>query len=278
MATTMAATQSLDRLRSALVTKFPPHKVDEILLFFNKLMKEARHEHWDTCINDGGKFAEAVLKCFHYQRTGIEVDSVKVDEEARLLGQTAGLNEFERLTIPRALRLIYEFRNRRGGAHNSSFDPIKMDCVLLVALSKWVIEELARLYLTNDAMAAQMLVENLLVRELPLVEELDGDRLVLIPGLSARVQLEILLWKEHQNRCTVKELARWAHNHTIDNIRVTLREMRKKNLAHETEEGWKLTDSGMREAEAEIVKLQSNTVSPNTVSRSRAKGAKRGRK
>ena len=162
MTTLVAATQSLDRLRIALITKFPPKKVDEVLYHYNILRREARLEHWESCLVNGGKFVEAVLKCFHYLSAGDEVDSVKADEEIRRLENAVNLSDFERLTVPRALRLIYEFRNKRGGAHNSSFDPIKTDCALIVAVSNWVMEELTRLYLTNDPLAAQKLVESLL--------------------------------------------------------------------------------------------------------------------
>ena len=278
MTTQVAATQSLDRLRTALIAKFPPKKVDEVLYHYGILRREARLDHCESCLVNGGKFVEAVLKCFHYLSTSDEVDSVKADEEIRRLEQATHLSDFERLTVPRALRLMYEFRNKRGGAHNSSFDPIKTDCALVVAVSNWVMEELTRLYLTNDAVAAQKLVESLLVKDVPLVEEMDGERLVLRQGLSARVQLEILLYREFPERCAIKDLARWIHNQSVENIRVTLRTMKQKNFVHETEEGWKLTESGMHEAEAEIVKLQSGTGDSNTVIKRRTKGAKRGRK
>lgn len=278
MTTQVAETQSLDRLRTSLIAKFPPKKVDEVLNHYNVLRREARLDHWEACLVNGGKFVEAVLKCFRYLISGDEVDSVKADEEIRRLDNALQLSDFERLTIPRALRLIYEFRNKRGGAHNSSFDPIKTDCTLVVAVSNWVMEELTRLYLTNDALAAQKLVESLLVKDIPLVEELDGDRLVLRPGLSARIQLEILLYREFPERCEIKDLIRWVHDHSVENIRVTLRGMKQKNLVHETEDGWKLTFSGMHEAELEIAKLQSGIEDTITVSKRRTKGAKRGRR
>jgi hypothetical protein len=278
MTTQVAATQSLDRLRAALIAKFPPQKVDEVLYHYNILRREDRLNHWESCLVNGGKFVEAVLKCFRYLTTGDEVDSVKTDEEIRRLENAVQLSNFERSTVPRALRLIYEFRNKRGGAHNSSFDPIKTDCALVVAVSNWVMEELTRLYLTNDPLAAQKLVESLLVKDIPLVEEMDGDRLVLKHGLSARVQLEILLYREFPERCVIKDLIRWVHDHSVENIRVTLRTMKQKNLVHETEDGWKLTESGMHEAEAEIARLQSGTDNINAVSKRRTKGAKRGRK
>ncbi len=274
----VAATQSLDRLRTALIAKFPPKKVDEVLYHYNVLRRECRLDHWEACLVNGGKFVEAVLKCFRYLITGDEVDSVKADEEIKRLENAIHLSDFERLTIPRALRLMYEFRNKRGGAHNSSFDPIRTDCALVVAVSNWVMEELARLYLTSDARAAQKLVESLLVKDIPLVEEMDGDRLVLRPGLSARIQLEVLLCREFPERCAIKDLIRWVHDNSVENIRVTLRGMKQKNLVHETEDGWKLTESGMREAEKEIARLQSDTDDTNIISMRRKKGAKRGRK
>jgi hypothetical protein len=276
--TARTATTLLDKLQSALKEKFPPDKVGEIFWHFNRLMREARRDQWNYCLLEGGKFVEAVLKCFHYLRTNDVVDIVRVDEEIRQLEQATSLNDFERMTVPRTLRLIYEFRNKRGGAHNSSFDPGRMDCVLVVANAKWVLEELTRLYLTNDASAAQEVVESLLVKEVPLVQELDGDRLVLIPDLSARAQLEIILWREHPNRWPIKDLAQWVHNHSIENIRTTLRTMKLKNLAHETKEGWTLTEAGIKEAEEEIMKLQNGVANGKLASRSRAKGIRRGRK
>ena len=139
-------------------------------------------------------------------------------------------------------------------------------------------EELTRLYLTDDEITARVLVESLLVKDIPLVEEIGEDRLVLNTSLSARIQLEILLYREYPNRCHVKELIRWVHNHNPKNIRVTLRSLKQKNLAHETEEGWLLTEKGMRESETEIVKLQDSTTNNSTVSTQKSKGVRCGRR
>src|SRR5581483_1231760 len=101
---------------------------------------------------------------------------------------------------------------------------------------------------------------------------------VLKSGLSARVQLEILLYREFPERCALKDLIRWVHDHSVENIRVTLRAMKQKNLAHEAAAGWKLTESGIHEAEVEIAKLQSDTGDTGPVSNRKGKGVKRGRK
>ena len=275
MTTLAATTDLLDKLRTALSTKFPASKVDEVLDHYCILKRAARLDQYETCLVNGGKFVEAVLKCLHYLQSGRDVDSVKVDEIVRQLENATALNDFERLTIPRILRAIYECRNKRGGAHNSSFDPTKMDCAYVVAASNWVMEELARLYLTNDPVAAQALVENLLVKELPMVEELDGDYVILESDLPARIQLELILYRHYPERCSVKDLIRWVHNHTANNVRTTLQNMKRKNLLHENELGWKFTEAGVREAESEIAKLQAGTRGKKTIS-GKVKGVKHG--
>jgi hypothetical protein len=278
MITQLAVAKPLDKLHGALSAHFPAKKVDEILNHYAILKREARLDHYETCLVNGGKFVEAVLKCLHYRRTVEVVESVKVDDEIRQLEGAISLDDSERMTIPRILRAIYECRNKRGGAHNVSFDPTKMDCVFVVNASNWVIEELTRLYLTNDPVAALSLVENLLVKDIPMVEQIDGDSLVLIPGLPARVQLEILLFQHHPERCTLRDLIRWVHNHNEHNIRVTLSKMKSQNLAHETDSGWKLTDSGIREAEAEIAKLQNGSSGSRKKRTVKAQGVNRGRR
>src|SRR5438046_2120331 len=128
MTTQLATTQLLDKLSKALSTKFPPKKVDEALQHYSILRRAARLDQYETCIVNGGKFVEAVLKCLHYLRTGNEIDSLTAATVIKQLESDGSLNDSEKTTIPRVLQAIYEYRNKRGGAHNFSFDPTKMDC------------------------------------------------------------------------------------------------------------------------------------------------------
>jgi len=273
--------QPVEALQTALNNHFPAEKVEEIFKHYNLAIHNSRLDNYSECLVQGGKFSEAVLKCLHYLRTGEVVDAVGVEQEVRQLGQcqSNSLSDSERLTVPRTLRIIYEHRNRRGGAHNNSFDPNRMDATYVVAAIKWVLEELARLYLKSDPEEAQKLVANLLVRDLPLIEEIDGAYLILKPDLSARVQLEILLYRHYPERCQFKDLVAWIGKaHSEPNIRVTLSNLKKKALVHENQDGWKLTDSGLREVMREITQIQSNGNFSESHYVVKVKGTKRGRK
>jgi hypothetical protein len=268
-------TELLSMLRTALSAKFPPSKIDEIFLYYSLLKKEARLDHYDNTLVNSGKFVEAVLKCLHYLATEDEVDTVTVGQEINQLERVTTLNDSEKMTIPRTLRIIYEHRNRRGGAHNHSFDPQKMDCVLVVAASTWVMEELTRLYLTNEPTAAQALVANLLVKEIPFIEEIDGDYIVSRPELSATTQLGMLLYYHFPNRCQISDLIQWLqHIHSASNIRTSLRRMQKDNLVHENEIGWKLTEAGVQKTEQAIAKLQDQENGALKIKKGSRKGVK----
>jgi len=271
--------QPIETFRSALSRHFPADKVGELLKYYNSSIHNFRLDNYAQCLVDAGKVVEAILKCFHYLRTQEVVDSVKVEQEVIQLEQCTSLSDSERMTIPRTLRLIYEHRNRRGAAHNNSFDPNQMDATLVIAGLKWVLGELARLYLASDPDEAQRLVANLLTRDLPLVEEIDGSYLVLRPELPARVQLEILLYRYYPNRCQFQDLVRWIGSaHSESNIRVTLSNLRKKALVHENQDGWRLTDSGFREASNEITQIQSNNGASLKHRAVKSKGTRHGRK
>jgi len=275
----MGKDKLFDSLRTALSGKFPATKAQEILYHYEMLIRYNRLGNYEMCLLHGGKFVEAVLKCLHYRRTSEDVDSVRVDYEITQLQSDTSLDASEQLLIPRALRAIYDQRNKRGGAHNNSFDPNAMDAAYVVSTAKWVLEELTRLYYTSDPVAACALVANLLVKEITLVEEIDNDYLVLRPKLSARIQLEMLLYRHYPRRCTTKVLATWLKQaHSEHNVRVTLASMKAKVLVHENENGWKLTDSGVQEAEYEISKLVSTVDKGHERKKSVVKGDKRGRK
>lgn len=275
----MQKSQPVEVLQTALNNHFPAEKVEEIFKHYNMAIHNSRLDNYAECLVEAGKFSEAVLKCLHHRRTGEVVDVVKVEQEINQLAQCTSLDDSERLTVPHTLRLIYEYRNHRGGAHNNSFDPNRMDATHVVASIKWVLGELARLYLKSDPEEAEKLVANLLARDLPLIEEIDGAYLILKPDLSARVQLEILLYRHYPGRCQFKDLVDWIGKaHSEPNIRVTLSNLKKKALAHENQDGWRLTDSGLREAMREISQIQSDGNFATNQHVVRTKGTKHGRK
>ena len=90
----------------------------------------------------GGKFGEAIMKATHFLQTGKVVQRISVDSEINEVAKRTDLPDSIRLLIPRAVRVLYDHRSHRGGAHSYPFDPNLMDCTLVSSIADWVLSEL----------------------------------------------------------------------------------------------------------------------------------------
>ena len=269
-----AATQSLDKLHIALSAKLSAQLANEFLNHYELLRVEYRLDHYDLCLVNGEKFVEDTFRCLSLTGDTQAVDLVSLDETFKNL-DAKFLNNLEDLRMLRILQLMRELCKKHGGLHNSSLETVKMDCALVVTASNWVIAEMARLYLT-DEMVARTLIKNLLVGDILLVEEIEGDLIVYNTALSARIHLLLLLRREYPTFYSLKNLLMQCP-HKPDNVRVTLRGMKQKNIVHETQDGWILTEAGVQEAETEIVRLLLDN-SDKSTNIGKLKGARHGRK
>jgi len=102
-----------------------------------------------------------------------------------------------RLTIPRILVGLYDVRNRRNVGHvGGDVDANHMDAELVLAMSKWIVAEMVRLFHNTDVKTATDVVDALVDRTLPVIWEVDGIKRVLNTSLSLADQTMLLLYSE----------------------------------------------------------------------------------
>ena len=241
-----------DEIRSLLSGDVAKKLIDELLEHHQACKAGFLRQDWEKCLGRGGKLAEAVMKIIHFLRTGDVVSSIKVEAEIQE-AERSSLPDEARLVIPRHVRPLYDHRTKRGGAHGS-FDPNPLDARMVVALADWIVAELIRLYGKADPQKALRLVTSLTARLIPLVEEIDGDVLVLKPGASCREELRLVLYKRHPQRTSKDEVRHWIKCQRPKNIDVTLSRMAKAREIHTNTDGVLLTTLGLRETEAMISK------------------------
>lgn len=244
----------LEEVKSALSARIPPDIVGAILQYHTSIKNCLRLEDWERCLLHGGKFAEEVMKVLHYVRTKRLVDSISIDSEAKELEKCTQLPDPVRILIPRALRVVYDHRNKRGGAH-ASFDPNAMDSALVASLCDWILGELVRVYCTQNPEMALKFVTAVTTKSVPLVEHIDGDFIVLKEKTSAREEIGWILYERYPERTTTEQLKNWMPDHSANNISVTLRNMRKKKLVHYNSAGFVLTTLGIKTTEDELALL-----------------------
>ncbi len=150
---------------------------------------------------EGRRFCEAAFRMLQ-ERTrgsftplGKQLDVEKVRDDLSKLA-SASQPDSIRLHIPRALRVVYDIRNSRDAAHLAdNIDPNLQDSTLVVSILDWVLAEFVRLYHTVPANEAQSIVQSLVTRRAPVVQDFAGFLKILNPDLSAGDHFLVLLYQ-----------------------------------------------------------------------------------
>lgn len=242
----------LDAIRDQLAAHINGTIVDQILEHYNALKTASRLQDWEKCLVRAGKFAEAILKGICFLRTGQVTDNISIETEINEVAKRTDLHDSIRLLIPRAVRVVYDNRSKRGGAHISPFDPNPMDCMLVTNLADWVLAELVRLYYTTDPEQAAAIVDTLIAKSIPLVEHIDEDYIVLSPYASARQEIGLILHSCYPKRTILPELIKWMPYQSPENIRTSLKNMEKAKEVHRNKDGVLLTQLGIRVVEQKM--------------------------
>jgi hypothetical protein len=245
-------------IRTSLVAAYDPALVDELL----EAYEEAKNNYYLGGLRlsavEGGRFAEAAFRMLEQETTGQFTPlgrslpgTDKLIERMEKLPSAAHPDSV-RLHIPRALRVVYDIRNKRDAAHLAdNIDPNLQDATLVVSTLDWVMAEFVRLHHNVSANEAQAIVEELITRSAPVVQDFDGFLKLLKPGLAASEQLLVFLYQRGPQGASYQELEGWVHRRSRPNLRRTLTQLTHDKLwVHETNDNhYVITRTGQREVE-----------------------------
>jgi len=164
-----------------LVPAFPAKHTKAALTHFTNAVNDFGQGDWEDSIAKTGKFVEAILKAVA-THCGVPFESVrkfKADAVINALGQLAhgSYDDSLRLLIPRACRVIYDIASNRGARHDpDEIDPNSMDANVVMPVSAWILAEAIRYAQKGvvDPSQARDLVESLVEKKYPVVEEVEG--------------------------------------------------------------------------------------------------------
>ncbi len=247
----------LTEVRRGLVASLDPGLVDELLAAY----KEAKRNFYLGGLRlsavEGGRFREAAFRLLQ-QRTTKAFDPLgrQLDTELLIkkLSNIPPANERDsiRLHIPRALRVVYDIRNKRDNAHLADgIDPNLQDATLVVGILDWVLAEFVRLYHAVSANTAQQMVETIVTRAAPAIEDFGGFLKVLRTDLEASERVLLLLYERGPQGATFGELESWVHPSMRANLRRTLHRLEHdKAFVHGDGEVFRITRAGQKFVEA----------------------------
>lgn len=204
---------------------------------------------------EGGRFCEAAFRVIEHAMTGTftplgrEIKSEKIIIAAE---NDTNLPDSLRILIPRTLRTIYGIRNKRNAAHlGDGIDPNTQDATFVVAALDWVLAELIRLNHSVKPDEAQRIIEDMVQRRAPAVQNFSGFLKILKPKLEVSDRVLLLLYERGAQRARYQELYDWVHPKMRKNLRRTLAKLEHdRALIHSSGDIFQITNAGMIEVEA----------------------------
>jgi hypothetical protein len=245
----------LDEIRRGFADAgFPGDLIDEVLgAYVESKRRYHLGDHRPQAV-EGGRFSEGVFRLLQHA-AGLTATPIgrSLPGAPSLLDdlEGAGGPDSVRLHIPRTLRLIYDIRNRRDAAHLADdIDPNLQDATLVVGNMDWVLAELVRLYHGVDAEEAQKIIENLVIKEVPAIQEIDGQP-VILSDLQPREQALLMLYRAGAHGASLDEIAGWLRVGRKDHLQDRLQKLDKDRhvLEHPASGRFHITDRGSRYVE-----------------------------
>ncbi len=205
---------------------------------------------------EGGRFCEAAfrllekIECGKFTALGKPLDSEKLISRLANLSSKAQPDSI-RLHMPRALRLVYDIRNNRDAAHLADgIDPNLQDAILVIGVLDWVLAEFVRLFHNVSANEAQSIVNSIVARTTPIVQDFNGFLKILKPRLNTGDHCLVLLYQCGEKGATLEEMTRWVRPEMRANISRTLdRLVNKKDFLHFDGSRYLITRLGQHEVE-----------------------------
>jgi hypothetical protein len=204
---------------------------------------------------EGGRFAEAAFRVLQWATEGGKYTALgktlpSVDDLVKKLINAQG-PESIRKHIPRALQVIYGIRNTRDAAHlGDGIDPNLQDASLVVHTMDWVLAELVRLYHSVSPHEAQNIIDELVTRQVPAIQEIAGVPRVL-REMKASDYVLVLLYFSGAAGVGFSDLSSWVRPKMRNNLRRTLRVLVERDMAHQDDSTYYILRPGERYVERE---------------------------
>jgi hypothetical protein len=245
----------VDVCRGFVDANIPEQLVDELLEAYVEAKRRFHLGDLRPQEVEGGRFSEAVFRILQHlagqKVTPIGKRLPSVDRLLVSFENASGQSDSVRLHIPRTLRLIYDVRNKRDAAHlGDGIDPNLQDATLVIGNMDWVMAELVRLHHAVSADEAQRIIEDLVTKEVPAVQEIEGQP-VILADLKPRDQAMLMLYRAGAAGASLDELAGWLRIGRKDHLRSRLGALDKEKLVlHHPKSGrFYITDRGVRYVE-----------------------------
>lgn len=245
---------SFVEIEHGLKKSFDGKLVDELLAAYNDAKRNFYLGGLRLSAVEGGRFCEAAFRMLEQAVGGSFTPigtQLRTEKIIATLAQSTQASDSIRLHIPRALRVVYDIRNKRDAAHlGDGIDPNEQDATFVSSTPDWILAEFVRLHHGVSANQAQQIIGNLVARRAPTVEDFAGFLKVLRTDLQVSDRVLLLLYERGAERASFEQLSTWVHPKMRKNLRRTLDQLEHdRAFIHSEVDKFQITKSGIQEAE-----------------------------
>lgn len=245
-----------------LKDEFNAKYADAAVGHFARMIEDYQRGEWDDANAKAGKFVEAVLKAL-WDEAGEVVPkgkNFKAGTVMDTIDKKTTLPDSLRLTIPRACRFVYEIASNRGARHDpDEIAANEMDANAVLAVCSWVLAEMVSYSQKGlDLTEAKAIVDGVMKRKYPFMEEIDG-RVYVDIAKSAREAALLILYGIYPKRMSEGDLKKQVQRHDYKPANANDAVKRIRKMVDNDDNGnLRLRNVGVREAEELIEEAEKN--------------------
>ncbi|MEM2609739.1 MAG: hypothetical protein QXM13_04480 [Candidatus Bathyarchaeia archaeon] len=234
--------------------------INKVIEGYKKVKKEYLSGNYEEVVRYAGKFCEAILALIESKVSGrSNLDKIRMEQACKRLESYPKSNAKDEIlltALPRVARSVYTLRNKENVAHVKTVDPKFIDAVYCVTACDWMLSRIALLLLNADEKEVYDLINSILKKKIPLIEEFeDGTIVILKKDLSRSDEILLTLYHYYPQRLSNSELENILKL-PPKSVYTYLQRLENERLIHRTENGNKLTLLGIKYVEENLVMKQ----------------------
>ena len=237
-------------LLSSLQANLPNELVEKLLNEYSHIKQQFLLKKWRPTELECGRFCECVLRIIeycdrgHYTPFGVQAKSEQIIKNAE---NNVNLNDSIRFLIPRLVRVVLDFRNKRDIAHvGGEVSPNEQDSLLVVHSSDWIMAEIVRKFHSVTISEASKIVKSILELKIPIINEFDGFLKILNTKLDARQKTLVLIYYKQPDSVSDSDLFKWSGYGQFGNYKLRiLKVLNEESFIHYANNKCFLTNKGI---------------------------------
>jgi len=249
----------MDNIKKILSYKINTQLVEYLLEYYKELKQKFFLGQYESSQLNCAKFAEVVIRIVEYITQGSFTPfdkTVSLDTLTKELEQLPKdrFSDSIRIHIPRILRATYDIRSKRGVAHIGKINPNLMDATFVVSACDWVMGEFITLYHTGDPNEAQRIIDSIVERKIPIIQEFGDELKVLNPNLPVADKILLVLYKKYPNYVSTSDLKQWIKTKSPSHITTVLCQLDDNAKVHRKGKENIITRKGIEYVEKNLPK------------------------